>query len=60
MPILNDQFAQALPSGEPLRLNLGSGGTLKPVTEAASVAAPEGEGYRETEHIRRYYGTTRL
>lgn len=29
-----------------------------PAPEATAEA--EGQGYRETEHIRRYYGTTRL
>jgi SAM-dependent methyltransferase len=30
MPILNEEFKQALQSGQPVRLNLGSGGTVKP------------------------------
>jgi hypothetical protein len=29
-------------------------------TGAAPEAQAEGKGYRETEHVRRYYGTTRI
>lgn len=29
-------------------------------SEVVEAAATEGDGYRETEHVRRYYSTTRL
>jgi hypothetical protein len=33
---------------------------VKPQAQPAPEAAVEGKGYRETEHVRRYYGTTRI
>lgn len=39
---------------------LVSSGTLKPAAETAAAVTSDEQGYRETEHIRRYYGTTRL
>ncbi|HTJ95914.1 MAG TPA: hypothetical protein VL381_00460 [Rhodocyclaceae bacterium] len=41
---------------------LVSGGAIKPAVEAPSTleAEDKSKGYRETEHIRRYYSTTRL
>lgn len=35
-------------------------GVVKPAAEAAPAPELESKGYRETEHVRRYYGTTRL
>lgn len=31
-----------------------------PAPQAAKPAEPEGDGYRLTEHVRRYYQTTRV
>ncbi|MDE2599914.1 MAG: hypothetical protein KGL40_09855 [Rhodocyclaceae bacterium] len=33
---------------------------VKTETQAASEPVAEGKGYQETEHVRRYYGTTRI
>lgn len=39
---------------------LVSNGASAPAATADKVAETQEEGYRETDHIRRYYGTTRL
>jgi hypothetical protein len=33
---------------------------VKPAAEPEAKAQVEGKGYQETEHVRRYYGTTRI
>lgn len=33
---------------------------VKPEDKPAAEPVAEGKGYQETEHVRRYYGTTRL
>ena len=33
---------------------------VKPEAKPAAEAVAEGKGYQETEHVRRYYGTTRI
>lgn len=33
---------------------------VKPAPEPAAEATAESKGYRESEHVRRYYGTTRI
>ncbi len=35
-------------------------GAIKPTAEPTAEKEVEGKGYRETEHVRRYYGTTRI
>ncbi|MBX9848245.1 MAG: hypothetical protein K2X64_03045, partial [Rhodocyclaceae bacterium] len=39
---------------------LVSAGAIKPTAEPTAEKEVEGKGYRETEHVRRYYGTTRI
>lgn len=33
---------------------------VKPEAKPAAEPVAEGKGYRETDHVRRYYGTTRI
>lgn len=49
-------FLKALPLGA-LAAAVGGATAAEPAASAAPAAAPQASGYRETEHIRRYYRT---
>lgn len=39
---------------------IGGTAAAPPQDAAGAAAQPDAKGYRETEHVRRYYGTTRI